>query len=88
MSSKDVGKVRKKDKEVKAMLSVEMIECEKVAYINEMKDYLQKLKNMEKTQAKKISFENLVKSRIIEENGEFAEGYEFARVNAQKKRQR
>lgn len=88
MSSKDVGKVRKKDKEVKAMPSVELIEYEKVAYINEMKDYLQKLKNMEKTQAKKISFENLVKSRIIAENGEFAEGYEFARVNAQKKRQR
>ena len=70
------------------MPSVELIEYEKVAYINEMKDYLKKLKSMEHNQAKKVSFENLVESRIIEENGEFAEGYEFARVNARKKRQR
>ena len=30
-----------------SMPSVEMIECEKVACINVMKEYLQKLKNME-----------------------------------------
>lgn len=75
MSGKDVESLYGKDKEVKSMPSVEMIECEKVAYINGMKEYLQKLKNMEHSQAKKVSFENLKKSKIIGENGEFTEHY-------------
>ncbi len=68
------------------MPSVDLIECEKVAYINGMKEYLQKLKKMEQSQAKKISFENLKKSKIIGENGEFTEHYEYMRMSVQKKR--
>ncbi len=86
MDSKDVESFYKKDKEVNVMPSVELIECEKVAYINGMKEYLQKLKNMEHSQAKKVSFENLKKSKIIGENGEFTEHYEYMRMNVQKKR--
>lgn len=57
------------------MLSVEAIESEKVAYVKEMEDYLENLKKMNKNKAKKKSFENLVKSQIINKNGEFTEHY-------------
>lgn len=86
MSDKDVESFYEKDKEVNVMPSVELIECEKVAYINGMKEYLQKLKSMEHSQAKKVSFENLKKSKIIGENGEFTEHYECMRMSAQRKR--
>ncbi len=75
-----------KDKEVSAMPSVDLIECEKIAYINGMKEYLQNLKSMSKTEAIKVSRENLVRSKIIEENGNFTERYEFTRLSIQKKR--
>ena len=74
------------DEEVTSMSPVELIECEKVAYINEMRNYLHNLKNMPKTEAKKVSHENLVKSKIITEDGCFTEQYEFTRVNIQRKR--
>lgn len=76
----------KRESEVDIMPSVELIESEKVAYINEMKKYLQKLKNMEHSQAKKVSLENLMKSNIIGENGEFTEHYEYMQISVQKKR--
>lgn len=86
MSSKDAENFYEEDKEVNIMPSVELIEYEKAAYINEMKEYLRKLKSMDKNQAKKISLENLKKSQIIGENEEFTEHYEYARVSGQKKR--
>ncbi|MCI9297137.1 MAG: hypothetical protein HFI10_06790 [Lachnospiraceae bacterium] len=85
MSSRDVDSFYKKDKEVNIMPSVELIECEKVAYINGMKEYLKQLKSMEQSQAKKISLENLKKSKIIGENGEFTEHYEYMRMSVQKR---
>ena len=85
MSSRDVDSFYKKDKEVNIMPSVEMIECEKVAYINGMKEYLKQLKSMEQSQAKKISLENLKKSKIIGENGEFTEHYEYMRMSVRKR---
>lgn len=86
MNDKNVDFFYEKDKEVNIMPSVKLIECEKVAYINEMKEYLQKLKNMEHSQAKEVSFENLKKSKIIGENGEFTEHYEHIQVSVQNKR--
>ncbi len=86
MCSREVESFCPKDKEVYIMPSVELIECEKAAYINEMREYLKKLKNMDQSQAQKISLENLVKSKIIGENGEFTEHYEYMRANVQKKR--
>ena len=85
MSSRDVDSFYKKDKEVNIMPSVELIECEKVAYINGMKEYLKQLKSMEQSQAKKISLENLKKSKIIGENGEFTEHYEYMRMSVRKR---
>lgn len=74
------------DKEANIMPSVELIECERVAYIKEMEEYLHNLKSMKKAEARKVSHENLVKSKIIDENGEFTERYEFTRISMQKKR--
>lgn len=71
----------KRESEVDIMPSVKSIECEKLAYISEMKKYLKRLKSMENSQAKKISFENLKKSNIIGENGEFTEHYEYIQMN-------
>lgn len=76
----------KRESEVDVMPSVELIECEKIAYINGMKEYLQRLKSMEHSQAKKVSLENLKKSKIIGENGEFTEHYEYMRTGVHKKR--
>ena len=86
MNDKNVESYYEEDKGVNIMPSVELVECDKVAYINEMKEYLQKLKNMEHSQAKEISFENLKKSKIIGENGEFTEHYEYMQMNVQNKR--
>lgn len=79
MCSKDVKNFYKKDKVVNNMPSVKLIEHERVTYISEMEEYLNKLKKMEKNQARKISLENLKKSQIIGENGEFTEHYKFSR---------
>lgn len=76
----------KRESEVDIMPSVELIEYEKVNYINRMKNYLNNLKNMEYDQAKEISLENLNKSGILGENGEFTEHYEYMQINVQKKR--
>lgn len=74
-----------REREVDIMPSVELIEREKVAYVNEMKEYLQKLKSMEHSQAKKISLENLKESEIVDENGEFTEHYKYMRISAPKR---
>ena len=86
MNDKNIESLYAKDKEVNVMPSVELVECEKVAYINGMKEYLQKLKNMEHSQAKEISFENLKRSKIIGENGEFTEHYGNMQMSVQNKR--
>lgn len=56
---------------VNVMPAIELIECEKVAYVREMEDYLRRLKEMSKSEAKKISHENLIRSEIITESGDF-----------------
>lgn len=73
-----------KEKEMRYMPSVEAIEYERTVYINEMKEYLSKLKKMEHETAREESLKNLIASQIIGENGEFTERYAFARMNAQK----
>ena len=50
---------------------METIGYERVAYIEKMKTYLNNLKSMDKSVAAKISRENLIKSEIIMENGDF-----------------
>ena len=86
MNDKNIKSFYKEDMEVNVMPSVELFECEKVAYINWMKEYLQKLKNMEHSQAKEISLENFKKSKIIGKNGEFTEHYEYMQIKVQSKR--
>lgn len=67
------------------MPSIELIERERVAYVQEMEDYLQRLKKMTKKEAKRVSYENLVRSEIITESGDFTERYEFTRMILQKR---
>ena len=71
MKNRDDKKKFIKDKEMKSMPVIETIEYERVAYIEEMKIYLNNLKSMDKSVAVKISRENLIKSEIIMENGDF-----------------
>lgn len=63
------------DKEVTYMPTMDMIEYERVNYVKEMQDYLRNLKKLSKNEAKEKSFQNLVKSEIICENGEFTERF-------------
>ena len=74
------------NKGVNTMPVIELIERERVAYVQEMDNYLQCLKKMTKQEAKKVSYENLVRSEIITENGEFTERYEFTRMISKKVR--
>lgn len=57
----------------------------KVTYVKEMEEYLQNLKSMGKGQAIKRSYESLLQSDIITENGEFSERYRVTKLNLQKR---
>lgn len=74
------------DKGTDNMPTMDAIEYERVTYVKEMQDYLQKLKNMSKKEAKKKSFQNLVKSEIIHENGEFTDRFEYTKETLEGKR--
>lgn len=73
------------DKEMKTMPSIELIEYEKITYIKRMEDYLQSLKSMKETEARAVSYQNLLKSQIIQENGEFTKHYNFTGAAVQMK---
>ena len=79
MDIKKQSQIYTNEKEGCIMSPMEMLECERVAYVNGMEEYLQKLKSMDKKEAQKISFNNLVQSQIIYENGEFTEHYESSK---------
>lgn len=85
MNKNGQEKLSTKDEEVNIMPTMEMIEYERVAYVNGMEEYLQKLKSMDKSDAKKKSFENLVQCNIIHEDGEFTERYEYTKIVLQKR---
>lgn len=74
------------NKEASVMPSIELIESERLAYIKGMEDYLHQLKQMNKNDAQKKSHESLVRSRIIQENGEYTEHYEYTKIVLQNKR--
>lgn len=74
-----------KVEEVNIMPSINLIEYDKMTYIKEMEEYLQKLKAMERTKARKKSYESLLKSEIITENGDFSERYKYTKMFLQKK---
>ena len=63
------------EKEAEIMTAIELIEYERTEYIKEMEGYLHKLKKMPKQEAIKKSRENLIRSNIIQEDGEFTEQY-------------
>lgn len=65
-----------RDREVTFMPTIEMLEYEREAYVEEMKEYLRELKKMHQEDAKEVSYENLLKCNIIRENGELTERYQ------------
>lgn len=68
------------------MPPIEMIEAEKISYINEMKDYLNRLKKLTPNEARETSYNNLLKSGIIEKNEKFSKRYKYSRQYEENKR--
>lgn len=64
-----------KDNKGDIMPTIELLECERVAYVKGMDNYLQKLKAMPDDEAIEKSRINLQNSNIIEPNGDFTERY-------------
>lgn len=85
MTKRKLKEICTKDKEVDVMPTIELIEHERVTYVKEMQDYLQNLKRMNKREAQKKSFNNLVQSEIIHTDGEFTERYKYTKQILQKK---
>ncbi|MCI8983420.1 MAG: hypothetical protein HFG78_13630 [Hungatella sp.] len=70
------------DKEVEDnMPTIELVECERVAYIKEMENYLQRLKAMAADEAQKQSRLNLESCHIIQSDGKFTERYRYSRLH-------
>ena len=86
MGKKKINEECAKYEEVNVVPPIEMIEREREAYVREMEDYLNELKRMKKSDAQKKSFENLVESNIIGEDGDFTERYEYTKSTLEKKR--
>lgn len=68
-----------KDNKGDTMPIIELLECERVAYVKGMDNYLQKLKAMPDDEAIEKSRINLQNSNIIEPNGDFTERYHYSR---------
>lgn len=62
------------------MSAIEAIEC-----VKEMKEYLQKLKGLERSEAEKLAYKNLVDSQIISESGDFTDRYAYTRKTLQER---
>jgi|BioPla2DNA2_1021312.scaffolds.fasta_scaffold17220_9 hypothetical protein len=62
-------------KEDDTMPTIELVEQERLSYLNEMEQYLKELKAMPKHEAEAKSKRNLIESGIIDENGELTEHY-------------
>lgn len=79
MNEKNMNTAFINNKEVATMPTTELVEHERVSYVKELEEYLADLKEMSDSEAKRKSHFNLVKSKIIQENGEFTEQYKYSR---------
>lgn len=61
------------------MPTIELVEKERLSYIDEMEQYLENLKTMPKEKAVELSKKNLIESGIIDENCELTEHYRLER---------
>lgn len=86
MTKKEYVNLSTKANEVSAMPTIELLECERVAYVNGMKKYLQRLKAMPSDEAMEKSRISLVNCNIIESTGEFTERYRYSKKYAKSKR--
>lgn len=69
------GKNNGEAKENDIMPTIELVEKERLSYLEEMEQYLLKLKAMPKQEAEELSKKNLIESGIIDEDGELTEHY-------------
>jgi len=53
--------------ETKSSFAPELFEPDRIAYINDMEQYLQRLKEMDKMDAKELARKNLVQIGLIKE---------------------
>ena len=67
------------------MPTIELVECERVAYIKEMENYLQRLKAMPADEAQKQSRLNLESCHIIQPDSKFTERYRYSRLHLDEK---
>ena len=79
------GSIPAKDTEGDGMPTIEAVECQRVAYVKGMKDYLKKLKSMTNGEAVKRSRKSLESSNIIQEDGEFTDRYRYSRLHTEYK---
>lgn len=79
------GDISTDGKEVDIMPTIELVECERTAYVQKMEAYLQKLKLMAYSEALKEAEKNLRSSDIIQEDKEFTERYPYSRMCAGQK---
>lgn len=76
MSEKENDTIRNStEEEDDIMPTIELVEKERLSYIEEMEQYLKRLKAMPKKEAKELSKKNLIESGIFDENGELTEHY-------------
>lgn len=71
------------NREVDTMPAIELIECERVAYVKGMENYLQKLKSMPNHEAVRRSRANLQNCHIIQDNGELTDKYNNSRMHSE-----
>lgn len=76
------------DKGVDVMPMVDVVEGERSAYVKELEEYLNKLKQMPVHEAKQRSRSNLISSKIIQENGDFTEQYSYSSKRLKAKRKK
>lgn len=56
-------------------MTAALLEKERVEYISEMKTYIKQVKNLPKTQARKVAIESLHNVGIVTQKGEFTAHY-------------
>lgn len=74
------SQIHQYNKEAGTMPNIKLVEYERIAYVKEMENYLQKLKSMPNHEAIQKSRINLENCHIIQKNGELSEQYNSSRI--------
>lgn len=72
---KDLNNSCTQKEEDDIMPTIELVEKERLSYLDDMAQYLENLRAMPKKEAEELSKRNLIESGIIDENCELTEHY-------------